>query len=91
MSTEADQPFSPFVGELVTQMFKDSAFTANALVDGLNAQLLDRDAELYAIRTEIEYLFAAPYMPNPDAIRQAVFNPSKRLFDEYKASRAAER
>lgn len=81
------QPFSPLIGQIFTQMFKDSHFTHNAVIEGLQNALDDRDAELSAIRQGVSMLLSGPYMPNPDAIRRAVFYPDKELIDEYKANK----
>lgn len=80
---DEQQPFSPLVGAVLTQMFSDSRATTNALIDNYKAQLLAREAELYAIRTGLEELFDHPWMPSPDAIRQAVHAPSSALRAEY--------
>lgn len=91
MTTESDQPFSPLVGAIFTQMLTDSAATTNALLDSYSSRLLDAEAELYAIREAVSALFYGDYMPTQKAVQRAVFSPPKHLIDEYKAMQEAER
>lgn len=79
----SDQPFSPLVGAVLTQMISDSQFTTNALIDNYKAQLLDREAELYAIRQGVAALLGHPWTPSSEAVSSAVFAPSQALREEY--------
>lgn len=85
--TREQQPFSPLVAAVVTQMFTDSAAVNSRVIDNLERTVADLEAELYAIRTDVQRLLDGPYMPNPDLIRSAVFVPSAKLIDEYKANK----
>lgn len=86
-AAEVQQPFSPLVAAVLTQMVTDRNFTTNALIDNYKAQLLSRDAELYAIRAVVSQLLEGPYMPMPGAIYSAVFNPRSDLIEKYKANK----
>lgn len=92
MTTTVDEPagqqhLSPLMAAIFTRMFAESAATTNALIDSLQHRADEAEAELYAIRTGVERLLAGDYMPNPDAIRRAVFCPDKELINEYKANK----
>jgi len=67
------------MGRLMSANHRDYAAVTNALVESLQHQLAVREAELGAIRTRINELFAGDYMPTESAIQQAVFYPSKAL------------
>ena len=82
MSAE-EQPFSPLVGAIITKMFDDRTAIENALIDGYKAQILDLEAELYAIREGVNALLGHPWTPSSDAISGAVFLPSPALRDVY--------
>lgn len=80
---QQEQPFSPVVAAVLTKMFSDSAATTNAVIDNYRAQLLDREAELYAIRQGVAALLGHPWTPSSEAVSQAVFTPSHALREEY--------
>jgi hypothetical protein len=67
------------VGRLIMANYRDNVLTTRALIDSLQGMLADREAELAAIRTRINELFAGDYMPTESAILQAVFYPSREL------------
>lgn len=87
LTNEQDQPFSPLVGAIFTQMFEQSASITTQVMDNYQAQVEVLEAELYAIRNGVSLLLSGPYMPMPDAIRRAVFYPDKELIEEYKANK----
>lgn len=90
MTKQAEQPFSPLVGAVLTQMIEDSAATSKLLQELNEARILDRDAELYAIRTGVSRLLDSPYMPTSDAIHEAVFYPDWTLVESYRQQRHRE-
>ncbi len=69
------------IGQLMSANFRDYSNTTSWLIESLERTVADRDAELAAIRVRINQLFAGDYMPNQDAIIQAVFYPAKSLVD----------
>jgi len=84
-------PFSPLVADVLTSMFTQTAGITNTLLDSYQATIDDLEAERYAVQYGIDQLLAGPWMPTPDAIRDAVFYPRQDLIDEYKARKAADR
>jgi hypothetical protein len=84
---EEDQPFSPLVGALITRMFEDSASINSRVIENLEHTVDTLTAELYAIRTGVAQLIDQPWTPSNEAIRGAVFFPSKQLVDEYHANK----
>ena len=69
------------IGDLMSANFRDYTATVNEHVEHLERMVADRDAELGAIRTRINKLFAGDFMPSETAICQAVFYPRKALID----------
>lgn len=67
------------IGDLVIMAVSKAMAASDALVTSLQKTVLDREAELAAIRNRINELFAGDYMPNQSAIEQAVFYPSNEL------------
>jgi len=88
---DEQRPFSPLVADVISSMFARSAATTNTLLDLRQAMIDDLEAERYAVQHGIDQLLAGPWMPTPDAIRDAVFYPRKDLIDEYKARKEADR
>lgn len=76
------------VARLVQANYNDYANTTSMLLERFQQQLSDRDAELGAIRTRINELFAGPYMPTQNAIEMAVFYPDKDLIEQCRERRA---
>lgn len=75
MSTDADtqQPFSPFVAQILTaqhQMYRD---TSSRLIDALEAQLAEAHAHADAVTDGIERLLDSDFMPTPAAVRRALY------------------
>lgn len=78
------------VAQLMAANHRDYVGVTNSLVESLQRQLADREAELGAIRSRINELFAGPYMPTETAIQMAVFYPSKELVEHLRKSKAGE-
>jgi len=76
------------VARLVQANCNDYAATTTRLIEGLQRSLSDREAELGAIRTRINELFAGPWMPTETAIQTAVFYPSKELIKQCRERKA---
>jgi hypothetical protein len=76
---DADQPFSPLVGAIFTQMATDSANTTNWLIDSYKRQLREALAELWAIRTGITGLLNEPWAPSARSVHNAVLFPADEL------------
>lgn len=88
MSTVSRTPDEqPLIGSLVTTLFANSVTTTNRLLELADARIEAAEAELYAIRHGVDQLLAGKWMPTPDAIREAVFEPSQKLIEEYKANK----
>jgi hypothetical protein len=83
-TTDTDPPFSPLLADIFTRMFEDSAFTTNALIEGLQRQVDDYRCELAAVREGVARLLGGPYQPSTDAIERAVFNPDPRLVAKHR-------
>lgn len=86
-AVEQDGPLSPLVADVFTAMFEQSASITNQVMDNYQAQIESLEAELYAVRQGVSLLLSGPFMPMPDAIRQAVFYPDQELIDEYNANK----
>lgn len=71
-------PVESLMGRLMAANFRDYSNTTSMLIEGYQRTIADLEAELGAIRSGINDLFAGPYMPNQDAIIQAVFYPHTR-------------
>lgn len=70
------------IGRLMSANFRDYSNTTSWLMENYQRQIADLEAELGAIRTRINELFAGDYMPSETAIVQAVFYPSRTLIDQ---------
>lgn len=75
MSAADNVAISPLVAQLMTASMSQTAATTNAVIDSLTEQRDRAEAELAAIRADVESLLTGPYMPMPDAIWRAL-NPS---------------
>lgn len=84
----AEEMPADFLARLVQANYNDYAATTTRLIEGLQRSLSDREAELGAIRTRINELFAGPWMPTETAIQMAVFYPSKELIEQCRERKA---
>jgi hypothetical protein len=76
MGTNA--PISPLVADLMTSMLTDTQRTTERVIDNLTTNLATEKARVAAIRVAVLYLLDGPWMPNPEAIRRALY-PSAEL------------
>jgi len=80
MTRTEDQPFSPLVGDILTQMITDTAATTNTLIDSLTLSAETAKAEIRAIRSGINALLDGPWMPTSDAIRGALWPSEAEIY-----------
>lgn len=78
MSTETE-PFSPFVAAILTAQADLTAATTNALVASLTERAEAAEAELAAIRADVTALLTGRYVPNPNAIHEALYPSPERV------------
>jgi len=73
------QALSPLVAEIWSASLKSTFDVSNRVVENLEHCLLEREAELAAIKADVERLLAGPWMPMPEAIHRAVHPTSRRI------------
>jgi hypothetical protein len=78
-----EQPFSPFVGQILAASAALTADTTNRLIDSLTAQLAQKEAELAAVRGSVAGLLNDPWTPTTSAIRAALY-PSAEVVAQYR-------
>lgn len=78
-----EQPFSPVVAAVLTQMFTDSANVTNTLLDNYRREIRELRAELAAVRTGVGELLSGPYAPSESAIQRAVYFPPNELVQQF--------
>ncbi len=83
MSATPEAPFSPLVADIITAQFALTANTTNALIESLEAQLAEVRAREAAVQDRILDLVSGPWMPNPNAIKVALF-PSAEVVNQYR-------
>lgn len=76
---------APFVMELMAAQHQEYQAIVGSHIQFLQDAIVERDAELAAIRRRINELFAGDYMPREEAVIMAVFYPSRRLIEQIKA------
>lgn len=70
------------IGAIVTQMFKDSAYTSNALIDSHKSRADKAEAELAAVRWKVETLLSGDYAPSHLALLRALY-PSEAAIKKF--------
>ena len=79
--TPSDKPpIHPLMAAVVTQMFKDSEFTTNALLDSYEHQAQMAEVTLELVRGRIGDLLSGDYMPTSHALVAALW-PSDALIE----------
>lgn len=78
---KTDLPFSPLIGDIFTQMFKDSASTTNRLVDSLQYQNNYLRAQLDIIRETVADLADSDMLVNPRLYLKAL-HPSEKAIEQ---------
>jgi hypothetical protein len=67
---------------LTGKMAADAAFTTNSLIDGLEQRAKSAEAELRAVRAQVEELCSGPYAPSTAALMKALW-PSQDSIDYF--------
>jgi hypothetical protein len=75
---------------LMGQGHRDYQYVTQNLIEGLQRQLAQTQAELAAIRVRVNDLFDSDYMPTESAIIRAVFYPDAKLIERMRANAAGE-
>jgi hypothetical protein len=82
MSADEIPPTETLIGQLMSANFRDYSRTVQMHSELQEKRIADLEAELGAIRTRINELFAGPYMPTQNAVEMAVFYPDKDLIEQ---------
>jgi hypothetical protein len=67
------------IADLVQAQVKFTQNTTRQVIDHLESQLVNKQAELEAIRTDVMHLLSGMYMPMPHMIERALFPSSQRI------------
>lgn len=85
MTTTPGAPFSPLVAQILTAQAAFTADVTDRLVDSLTTENAELRARAAAIEDAVLSLLNAPYLPQPDVIRRALF-PSAEVVDAYRTA-----
>lgn len=77
----------PLILKIVQQNLANFQASANQQIESLQARLADREAELAAIRTDVQRLIWGDYMPTPAALDRAL-QPSKERIAQFRGEAA---
>lgn len=83
MSNEVNLAGNELFGDILKQMFTDSANTTNTLLDNYQRENADLRAELAAVRYGVQKQFDGDYMPSEKRVISALY-PSDTYVDLFR-------